>query len=192
MATCPECRQLVLELSSVGDQLLTLAPTHEPPVGFESRVISALKLRKSRARRWAAAGAAAVLAATLGAAGVLLVTADERGVAARYQAALERAGGRYFAVWDLRGPSSEKAGNVFGYEGHPSWVFVTIDDVDPGTYVPEIVAASGDVTRMDAFAVTEGKHTWGTALEMNLKDVAEFRMLRDGQTVFKSAFREED
>jgi len=36
-ATCAECRLLVSELSSVVDDLLLLAPSHEPPPGFASR-----------------------------------------------------------------------------------------------------------------------------------------------------------
>src|SRR4029450_1350136 len=39
---CSGCRQLVSELSSVGDELLQLAPAHDPPAGFESRGLAAL------------------------------------------------------------------------------------------------------------------------------------------------------
>src|SRR4029453_6674282 len=52
------CRQLVSELSSVGDELLQLAPAHDPPVGFESRVLAGLAEPPRRrsilppARRW--------------------------------------------------------------------------------------------------------------------------------------------
>ena len=40
LATCPDCREYVLELTSVGDGLLALVPGAEPPVGFEDRVLS--------------------------------------------------------------------------------------------------------------------------------------------------------
>ena len=36
-ATCPDCRRLVSEFSSVMDDLLLLAPSHEPPPGFAAR-----------------------------------------------------------------------------------------------------------------------------------------------------------
>jgi Putative zinc-finger len=39
---CPGCRQLVSDLSSVGDGLLLLAPSREPPRGFESGVLARL------------------------------------------------------------------------------------------------------------------------------------------------------
>ena len=42
LSGCGECRQLVSELSSVGDELLQLAPAHDPPAGFESRVLAGL------------------------------------------------------------------------------------------------------------------------------------------------------
>lgn len=40
LATCADCREYVLELTSVGDGLLALVPGAEPPVGFEDRVLS--------------------------------------------------------------------------------------------------------------------------------------------------------
>jgi anti-sigma-K factor RskA len=42
LATCPDCREYVLELTSVGDSLLALVPGAEPPLGFEDRVLSRL------------------------------------------------------------------------------------------------------------------------------------------------------
>ena len=58
LSGCSGCRQLVSELSSVGDELLQLAPAHDPPVGFESRVVAGItgppRRRSIRppARRW--------------------------------------------------------------------------------------------------------------------------------------------
>jgi Putative zinc-finger len=34
LSGCARCRQLVSELSAVGDELLLLAPAREPPPGF--------------------------------------------------------------------------------------------------------------------------------------------------------------
>jgi hypothetical protein len=41
-ATCPDCRQLISELSSVIDDLLLLAPSHEPPRGFAARTVASM------------------------------------------------------------------------------------------------------------------------------------------------------
>src|SRR5919197_3653345 len=40
LSSCPACRRLVAELSSVGDELLLLAPEHQPPPELESRVLA--------------------------------------------------------------------------------------------------------------------------------------------------------
>ena len=41
-ATCPDCRQLISELSSVMDDLLLLAPSHEPPARFAARTVTSI------------------------------------------------------------------------------------------------------------------------------------------------------
>jgi hypothetical protein len=41
-ATCPDCRRLISELSSVVDDLLLLAPSHEPPSGFAARTVASI------------------------------------------------------------------------------------------------------------------------------------------------------
>jgi hypothetical protein len=41
-ATCPDCRRLFSELSSVVDDLLLLAPSHEPPPGFAARTAASI------------------------------------------------------------------------------------------------------------------------------------------------------
>ena len=136
---CSGCRQLVSELSSVGDELLQLAPAHDPPVGFESRVLGEVTMPPRRrrvqplARRWqwlATAAAAVVLAATLGAGSVLLATAGDRRLADGYQAVLSQGQGAYFLAAPLQGTQG-RVGTVFGYQGHPSWVMVTLQPSIP-------------------------------------------------------------
>ena len=66
---CPECRRELQEAATLVDELmLALAPEHEPPAGFESRVLAALPVPRPRhrrrpTRRLAVRAAAAVLAA---------------------------------------------------------------------------------------------------------------------------------
>src|ERR687897_3940115 len=50
IAGCPRCRRLLGEFALVSDELLQLAPEHEPPPGFEVRVIERLG-RPPRPRR---------------------------------------------------------------------------------------------------------------------------------------------
>ena len=49
-ATCAECRLLVSELSSVADDLLLLAPSHEPPSGFAARTLARISPPAARRR----------------------------------------------------------------------------------------------------------------------------------------------
>ena len=41
-ATCPDCRRLISELSSVVDDVLLLGPSHEPPPGFAARTVASI------------------------------------------------------------------------------------------------------------------------------------------------------
>src|SRR5215467_16202144 len=50
-ATCAECRLLVSELSSVVDDLLLLAPSHEPPAGFAARTLARMTPSSPQPRR---------------------------------------------------------------------------------------------------------------------------------------------
>jgi len=111
LSGCPECRQLVSDLSSVGDGLL-LAPSREPPRGFESSVLARLDhplherrvLPLMRGRRWVAiAAAAVVLGAAVGGLSVYWTTADDRRLADSYQAVLSQGQGAYFLAGPLQG-----------------------------------------------------------------------------------------
>src|SRR4051812_40612803 len=67
LAGCESCRALVSELAGVADALLLLAPSVEPPPGFESRVLGRLAPAVVvRRRPWAWVAAAAAVAALVG------------------------------------------------------------------------------------------------------------------------------
>src|SRR5215207_4973459 len=101
---CQSCRRLLGELALVGDELLQLAPEHEPPAGFELRVLERLAQPRRRAlaarvglrgRRAAAltAVAAAVASGGAAAAGVLVATHDRRQLGGQLEAVLSGANG---------------------------------------------------------------------------------------------------
>src|SRR4051812_47051770 len=46
LAGCTDCRRELEELSAIADDLIALAPRREPPVGFEGRVLEALRTRQ--------------------------------------------------------------------------------------------------------------------------------------------------
>ena len=72
VATCGDCRGRLDAMLGLTDSLLALAPAHEPPPGFEMRVLERLGMPQGnaprrRSPRWlAVAAAVAILAALVG------------------------------------------------------------------------------------------------------------------------------
>lgn len=198
---CLECRRLVSELSSVGEELLLLAPAHEPPLGFESRVLDALAEPTSRARheppshrrRWVTAvavAAAMVLAAALGGGSAFLATVGDRRLAEGYRAVLSEGQGSFFAAASLQG-SQGRVGTVFGYEGRPSWIMVTLH-APGGDEVPfevRVVTRDGrDLVIGDAVLGGENE-AWGRQIPVDLSAVREVRFVgSEGRTAFVATF----
>jgi Putative zinc-finger len=184
LATCGDCRRIVDELTAVADELLMLAPVHEPPVGFESRVIDALGLQQRAPRRRLArrlllwlgppVAAAAVTAAVL-----VGVYHDDHVTAERYRTTLEQADGKYFQAEPLQDGTGAEAGIAFGYQGSPSWMLVT---VDPGhrdqVASAELATRDHRTIRLPGFEL-EPDGSWGGAIPVNLYNVSAIRLLGD-------------
>ena len=198
LSGCGECRQLVSDLSSVGDELLLLAPAHEPPVGFGSRVLAKVTEPPRRrrfqplARRWrwvATAAAAAVLAAVLGGGSVFLATAGDRRLAESYQAVLNQGHGAYFLAAPLQG-SQGRVGTVFGYQGQPSWAMVTLQSpIREGQFQAQVVTRDGRYLPLGDAALGGAKGTWGGQLPVDLSAVHELRFLgSDGRPALTATF----
>lgn len=179
-AGCAECRRLVEELSVVSDELLMLAPVQEPPVGFESRVVERLELRPPRRRAtrrvfWRLAPA--VAAAAITAAALVAVYHDDHQVADRYRATLEDAGGSSFEAAPLLGAADRRNGVAFGYDGSPSWVFVTVDPAYRNQVSSaELVTPAGRTIGLPWFELA-ADGTWGGAIPVDLRQVASIRLL---------------
>jgi hypothetical protein len=203
LAGCRACRQLVSELSSLSDELLLLAPAQDPPPGFQSRVLDVIaepaRPRRLHALRpgplthgrwWAVVAAAAVLVAALGGGSVLAVTANDRQLAESYRAVLSEGQGSAFAAAPLQGPRG-RAGTVFGYQGQPSWMVVSVQPSipDTGPLQVEAVTRDGRYLTLGKAVLGGGNRAWGGQIPVNLSDVQALRFLRsDGQTAFSAAF----
>jgi hypothetical protein len=196
---CPSCRRLLGELALVGDELLLLAPEHEPPPGFEVRVLERLG-RPPRRRRLALRGrraatlAAVAAAAAAGAASVatvLRVTEDERRLGSQLQAVLTRADGKYLAVSELRDPAGREVGLVFHYGGAPSWIFVTLErPLAPGRYVATLVRRAGPASELGRFELARGALSFGTTTRADLLHVTHLRLRRErGGPVYTARFQ---
>ena len=195
-ATCPDCRQLISGLSSVVDDLLLLAPSHEPPPGFAAATVARISPPAARHRRWAtrpgprhvpagrrwlprlAVAASIVAALAVGAGAVYQGTASDRQLAGSYRAVLAQGHGSFFAAAPLRGPTGT-AGTVFGYQGSPSWLWATVHLPNVGAQRFTVQLITRDGTHLPAgTAVLGGTHdTWSAQIPMDLTTLAQLRFV---------------
>jgi len=187
IATCEACRQLLEETAATVDELLLLAPEHEPPPGFDAKVIAAVS--PERPHRWSAAklvlaAAAAIIVAASGAA-VLThrAGADDRQLAAQYRETLKVAEGDYLRAAALDGADGESAGHVFAYQGNPSWVFVTVDGAASGVHRVRYVTEDGRSHPLGVCMVRDGHGSWGTAIDVPVYAVDSVELVHRGSTL---------
>lgn len=181
-ATCAECRLLIAELSSVADDLLLLAPAHEPPPGFASRTLARMtppSPQPARGHPWVArlAVAASVAAAVaLGAGAVYQGTSGDRHLADSYRSVLAQGHGSFFAAAPLQSPTGT-LGNVFGYQGQPSWLFATLNQppARPERYDVQLITRDGRHLSLGQAVLGGGHGTWGAQIPVKLTEVRQLR-----------------
>jgi hypothetical protein len=182
-STCSDCRGLVADLSSTADELLPLAPEHEPPAGFASRTVARLgRLERRRLGvRGLAIAASFALAVAIGAGAVWTATSGERRLADSYRDVLSVGQGSFFAAAPLRGQEGSE-GTVFGYAGQPSWMFATVDLPTASAQRFEVVLTTRDGRRLSlGSAVLGGSHdTWGASIPVELTAIDQLRF-EDGE-----------
>jgi hypothetical protein len=205
LAGCADCRRELDELTRVADDILLVAPEHEPPAGFESAVLARIAAEPrataearattepvgeqlpARRRRFLtplAQAAAAVLLA-LGAAGLVWQTTEaDRDLAAAYRDTLDVADGRYFSAVDLLRPDRASAGTVFFYEGNPSWLFTVVRDAPvDGSYDIVLTSAGRDVL-VTACEVRDARCGAGATVDVPIYRIDEIRLIApDGTTL---------
>jgi hypothetical protein len=171
LAGCRECRAFVVHLSSVTDGLLLLAPEQEPPSGFADRTARLLAPPAAQPRwaRIAVAAAALILAVALGAGVVLHTTSSDRVLAVAYRDVLTAGKGSFFDAEPINGPSGQ-VGTVWGYQGSPSWIFVTVTvpRSQAGRYGASVISMSGDRIPLDVWTLDEHGTAWGSAIPLSL------------------------
>jgi hypothetical protein len=194
LASCPECRHHLEELSRIADDLLLLSPAEEPPAGFETRVLGELP-RPTRRRWWRrplVPVAAAATAALVTAGAMLVAFDDDRDLASRYRETLAEANGKYLAAAELSAPGGQRAGTVFGYEGEPSWVLVTMYQSarpSPGRYDVQVVTGDGKRVELYPIHVRNRGGSGGGSIPIHFHDVSEVRLIGPGRgNVLHAAF----
>jgi hypothetical protein len=182
LSECAECRRAVEQYSAVTDELMMLAPEHEPPPGFESRVLARLRPPAVRARRqrlrFLMPVAAAAAAASLAAGVVFGLTTDDRRDAAHYRETLAAANGTSFEAAHLRDAGGARAGLVYAYQGRPSWIYVALyANRRPQGYRVELVMTSGRRVDLPRFRLDPVTRSGGQAVPVDVGDVASVRLV---------------
>jgi anti-sigma factor RsiW len=176
---CPLCRTHVSELSEVADALSLLAPEAEPPAGFEDRVLQSVGAQRGRSWRNASLGklvAAAAVVLALGTGAVVGTVAAVHGITG-HRSDYETIGGRSFRASAMVGSAGKRSGEAFAYDGHPSWVFVSIDYAVPtGTYQIVLDDASG-THFLGEMHVVGGHGTWGGSAPGSIAHVKGVRLV---------------
>lgn len=158
---CRSCRQEMGGLSDVADGLAALAPSVEPPAGFESRVLNALKgaehptprhLPARRATLWLAAAAALVV--VVGGIGWVLGNHS--------QTPSQAVGGMMVAKLTGHGGA---AGQVVVDKGPDPWMSMAIAIPGANTTVHcQLRTVSGQTTTVGTFTLWKGYGYWAAPI----------------------------
>jgi hypothetical protein len=183
LAGCASCRVELEELSRTADELLPLVPEREPPAGFEAAVLArlappapAVHSRPRRAWRLAVAAAAVVVAAALAAGLVWWRTAPDRQLAAQYRQTLSIGDGSYLEAAPVTSGSTT-VGHLYAYQGHPSWIYVTVTNAPaPGRYQVELTAKDGRQWQMGECVVTRRYCGAGATIRIRVEDISAVRL----------------
>ena len=173
-ADCSECRAFVSELSSTVDAVLLLAPSKEPPPDFEARVLRRLSPpRRNEIRSRVLLAAAALVAGLLVATGaVWMGTATDRRLADGYRSTLAEARGEYFRAVAVEDADGVKVGNLFAYQGRPSWIYGIVDA--PLSRPPSraiVLAKDGTRVPVDSISVSGNHISFGMTLSFPIREV---------------------
>jgi hypothetical protein len=190
LAGCAACRRDLEDAATTVDELLLLAPEAEPPAGFDSRVLAALDrgAPRGRLRMGLLAAAAAVLVGALVASLAWGRTADDRTLADQYREVLSIADGSYLRAADLK-VGGANAGNVFAYQGQPSWVFVTVEDARSATYDVRVVTTAGRTLWIGSCTVHDGAGSWGATVDVPVQEIDRVEMYHTGLPTMVASLR---
>jgi predicted anti-sigma-YlaC factor YlaD len=173
LTSCAACRAEADAYVDIADGLLLLAPSAEPPVGFESAVLARLDLDlpaavaptpRPFARRYRTL---ALVAAAL------FVFAGLGAVLGRASTGTS-SGQRELA---LRTSTGTAVGTAVVHRGAPGWVFLTMNYADNWEVNVEMVSRDGSVTKVGSVDARSGRASFGATSPVALDDVRVIRMV---------------
>ncbi|MDO8365020.1 MAG: hypothetical protein Q7V88_19175 [Actinomycetota bacterium] len=191
VATCGLCRERLDDLLALTDNLLAFAPQHEPPPGFESRVLERLGVAEPAARRarqrhtspwWVAAAAVALLGAVATGIGLGRSRWDDDPTAA--------GAGAVAGEGPIVAADGRELGTIQLVDGPHPFALVTIDrPVDRGQRVTcQLVLADGSAVTVGWWDYTDVKAgVWAVGVAPSLLDAVGMRILDEQGSVLATA-----
>ena len=192
LSGCPECRRELAGTAEVVDELLLLAPEHEPSAGFERAVLARLTAvapRRHRRRARLLWAASIVAVAGLAAGAVWWGTTDDRELASSYRHTLEVAHGHGLSAAPLLSAGGAETGTVFAYQGSPSWVYVTFRSPPPqGHYDVRLLTRDGRRLALRPFNPTPGGTAWGSTIQVPIQQIQRIEFVRSNVPIMTASF----
>ena len=186
VGTCPRCSSELQRLSAVSDMLLLLAPTAEPPVGFELRLADRLRgggLPQGSTRRRRRVGALCAAGVATGVLGFGLGAFLSPGTS---HSQTQSASGRVTTANLIA--YGRSLGIVTISPGRPAWMFVTVNDVAwTGTLRCTVTLAGGKVDTVGNFRLSGGYGAWGAALAASSGQVRTVRLIASDGVILATA-----
>jgi hypothetical protein len=174
---CPACRQEVEEIREIGEHLLDLVPDAEPPLGFDQKVLSAVRphpARRSatlRVRLTVAVAAAVIVIAAITA---TAISSGHHPSSPTKLAAVLREGNR-------------NIGTIY-VGGHPTWIFMTVNHLSQnGTVSCQLITSNGTVTNVGTFELVDGSGSWGAPDPAGPSQLTAARLIGPAGNVLASA-----
>jgi hypothetical protein len=186
---CDACREHVRSLTGVGDRLLDLAPGVEPPVGFEDRVLARMGMTPlPRRRRHAAAGSRWLPLAVAAAAVALVFGLGGWAVGSLATQSTAVASAHPLRMASLHTSDAKDVGQVFTYQGDPSWMYMTVN-VGSGVrdVSCELARRDGGYLPMGTFPLSGGHGGWGGELPVDPALITGARVLSTSGAVLATA-----
>ena len=175
---CADCAALLHELTAVADALLELAPSAEPPAGFEARALAAMRPPVRRRPMLRIGAIAATLVVVAGLAALALARADGPPMrTTRAEATIEGTSGPIGRVELVAAPSAKV-------------VVLLEDDSWSGVWVCELEDDDGawvEVGRWTAEEASGG--AWATTVDRSLLDATRMRITSASGAVIATSGR---
>lgn len=180
LATCRECQEVVRRLAEVADSITLLAPECEPPAGFESQALdritgtAGIRERSPRRHRPLWVGIAAAIVAAIAAAVTTTHVVDRQhdALTSEYVDALRALGGSALRAAPAVAPDGRRVGEVFLYQGHPSWVFVSVDgNHASGSARVQLDLVGRPPVVLVGLRLDHGRGSWGARLSLAISSI---------------------